>query len=180
MSLSLIICSSKPNDFNNITSIFHQGACTDTMEYNGKYMLSNNYECSKNLFHYSAENDIKFIYASSASVYGTGENGFSENRENEDPLNVYAFSKFLFDQYVRKHFDSVDNQVVGLRYFNVYGQQENHKGNMASPVYKFHNQLKDEGKTVIMVEHNLDNIDIADRKLVLKNGRLEKFAGSLQ
>ena len=125
--------------------IFHQGACTDTMEYDGKYMLATNYEYSKDLFQFAANNDIPFIYASSASVYGQGEKGFSEKRENENPLNVYAFSKFLFDQYVRHNLNQINNQVVGLRYFNVYGQQENHKGEMASPVNHFYNQIIEEG-----------------------------------
>ena len=131
---------------NDIDIIFHQGACSDTMEYDGQYMLTTNYDYSKELFNVAAEIFAPFIYASSAAVYGTGENGFVESRENEDPLNVYAFSKFLFDQYVRKNLSKVDNQVVGLRYFNVYGQQENHKGKMASPVYHFYNQLKDKGE----------------------------------
>jgi len=125
--------------------IFHQGACTDTMEYDGKYMLATNYEYSKDLFQFAANNDIPFIYASSASVYGQGEKGFSEKRENENPLNVYAFSKFLFDQYVRHNLNQINNQVVGLRYFNVYGQQENHKGKMASPVNHFYNQIIEDG-----------------------------------
>lgn len=128
----------------DIRAIIHQGACTDTMEHNGKYMLSNNYEYSKELFHFSQKRKIPFLYASSASVYGNGENGFKEKRKNEDPLNVYAFSKFLFDQYVRRHLKKSKSQIVGLRYFNVYGQQENHKGRMASPVNHFYNQLKKE------------------------------------
>lgn len=130
---------------NDIDVIFHQGACSNTMEYDGQYMMAANYEYSKELFNLAAETFVPFIYASSASVYGTGEKGFAEKREHEDPLNVYAFSKHLFDQYVRRNIKDVDNQVVGLRYFNVYGQQENHKGKMASPVYHFYNQLKNEG-----------------------------------
>lgn len=130
---------------NDIDVIFHQGACSNTMETDGQYMMTVNYDYSKELFNLAAEIFVPFIYASSASVYGSGEKGFIEARENEDPLNVYAFSKFLFDQYVRKNFNKVDNQVVGLRYFNVYGQQENHKKKMASPVYHFYNQLQEEG-----------------------------------
>ena len=133
----------------NIEAIFHQGACTDTMETNGKYMLKNNYEYSKKLFHFATKRKIPFIYASSASVYGRGKKGFNENRNNENPLNVYAFSKFLFDQYVRNYINKVDSQVVGLRYFNVYGQQENHKGRMSSPVLKFYKQLKKEKKAKV-------------------------------
>ena len=132
----------------NIDAIFHEGACADTMEWNGKYMLENNYEYSKKLLRFAIKKGISFIYASSASVYGNGEKGFSEKLENENPLNVYAFSKYLFDQYVRKlkRVSSVSSQIVGLRYFNVYGQQENHKGRMASTAYHFFHQLKEEGK----------------------------------
>ncbi len=128
-----------------IDTIFHQGACSDTMENDGKYMMHNNYDYSKQLLEFAIENGIRFIYASSASVYGNAENGFKEDRKNEYPLNIYAFSKFLFDQYVRKVIDKVNIQIVGLRYFNVYGPQETHKGKMASVVYHFHNEILDDG-----------------------------------
>jgi len=130
----------------NIEAIFHQGACSNTMEYNGRYMMENNYEYSKRLLQFAIDNKIRFIYASSASVYGTGRNGFREEKECEYPLNIYAFSKFLFDQYVRRIIDDAKVQIVGLRYFNVYGPQENHKGKMASVIFHFHNQIIKEGK----------------------------------
>lgn len=128
-----------------IETIFHQGACSDTLEEDGKYMLHNNYDYSKALLEFAARNNIRFIYASSASVYGDGKNGFAENRSNEYPLNVYAFSKFMFDQYIRGLIDKVNIQIAGLRYFNVYGPQEMHKGKMASVIYHFHNQILDDG-----------------------------------
>jgi ADP-L-glycero-D-manno-heptose 6-epimerase len=128
----------------NIEAIFHQGACSSTTETDGRYMMSNNYEYSKELLHFCLKRDIDFLYASSASVYGNGTNGFSETRQCEYPLNVYAFSKYLFDNYVRRILkeNSPESQVLGLRYFNVYGPQENHKGDMASVMFKFYNQLK--------------------------------------
>ncbi len=129
----------------NIELIFHEGACSNTLETDGKYMLKNNYEYSKTLLHYSLSNNIRFIYASSASVYGLGQNGFEENRKNEFPLNIYAYSKFLFDQYVRRNALDKNTQIVGLRYFNVYGPNEHHKGKMASVIYHFHNQIQDDG-----------------------------------
>ncbi|WP_022671075.1 ADP-glyceromanno-heptose 6-epimerase [Hippea alviniae] len=128
------------NEF-DIELIFHQGACSDTLEGNGKYMIKNNYDYSKALLHYATDKKIRFIYASSASVYGLGKNGFEEKRENEYPLNVYAFSKFMFDNYVRRVGFDKAAQIVGLRYFNVYGPNEHHKGKMASVVYHFHNQI---------------------------------------
>lgn len=127
-----------------IDAIFHQGACSNTMETDGNYMMKNNYETSKNILHLCLENKIRLFYASSASVYGNGEKGFSEREENEYPLNVYAFSKYQFDRYVNILFKQkkINCQVVGLRYFNVYGAQENHKGKMASVAFHLFNQVK--------------------------------------
>lgn len=128
----------------NIEAIYHQGACSKTTEQDGRYMMQNNYEYSKTLLHYALKRQIPFIYASSASVYGVGDN-FREKRDYEHPLNVYAFSKYLFDQYVRKVISSAESQIVGLRYFNVYGPRESHKEGMASVIYHFNNQLKETG-----------------------------------
>jgi ADP-L-glycero-D-manno-heptose 6-epimerase len=127
--------------FDNIEAIFHQGACSSTTESDGVYMMKNNYEYSKILLSFAVRQGAQFIYASSASVYGNGKKGFYEHRSCENPLNIYAYSKFLFDQWVRKHIDEFDIQVVGLRYFNVYGPQENHKGDMASVAFKFFQQI---------------------------------------
>lgn len=131
--------------FEKITAIFHQGACTDTTEWNGNYMMRNNYEYSKTLFHYCLDKHIPFIYASSAAVYGGGSI-FQEKLEYEKPLNVYGYSKFLFDQYVRRFMPQPKSQVVGLRYFNVYGPREQHKGKMASVAFHLNNQLLQEGR----------------------------------
>ncbi len=129
---------------NKIKAIFHQGACSDTTEWNGQYMLENNYEYSKVLLHYCLQYEISFIYASSAAVYGNGSE-FKEELQFEKPLNVYGYSKFLFDQYVRKLMPTLTSQVVGTRYFNVYGPNEFHKGAMASVALHNHNQIKNEG-----------------------------------
>jgi ADP-L-glycero-D-manno-heptose 6-epimerase len=115
-----------------IDAVFHQGACATTTEWDGRYMLENNYEYSKALLHYCLGRRIPFLYASSAAVYGMGP-GFKEAREYERPLNVYGYSKLLFDQYVRRILPSLESQVVGLRYFNVYGPREQHKGAMVTP-----------------------------------------------
>jgi len=98
-------------------------------------MMSNNYEYSKTLLNHCLKNKIDFLYSSSAAVYGNGEKGFVEERESEYPLNVYGFSKFAFDNYVRLILPKAESQVIGLRYFNVYGPQENHKGRMASVAF---------------------------------------------
>ncbi|NQY73162.1 MAG: ADP-glyceromanno-heptose 6-epimerase [Candidatus Margulisbacteria bacterium] len=130
----------------DIDIIFHQGACSDTLETNETYMMANNYEYSKTLLDYCAENNIRLIYASSASVYGNGDQGFVENPTCENPLNLYAKSKHLFDQYVRTKLSHFPTQLLGLRYFNVFGPQEVHKGRMASVIYHFHNQIEQSGK----------------------------------
>lgn len=131
-------------DLNEISAIFHQGACSDTMESDGRFMMETNYEYSKVLLHYCMEAKIPYIYASSASTYGGGET-FIEDTEHEAALNVYAYSKLLFDRYVRIHAQRAESQIVGLRYFNVYGQGEAHKGRMASVAFHFHNQYRDNG-----------------------------------
>jgi len=127
-----------------IAVIFHQGACSTTTEWNGKFMMDVNYRYSKTLLQWTQQNAAPYIYASSASVYGMGHHGFKEERACEKPLNMYAYSKFLFDQYVRRQ--TLGSQVVGLRYFNVYGPREQHKGGMASTAYHFNNQLKQDGE----------------------------------
>lgn len=133
-------------DNEKIEVIFHEGACSDTMEYNGKYMMENNFEYTKNLMHFALKKKVQLIYASSASTYGSGKHGFSEKPACEEALNVYAFSKLFFDNYARRYFDTAESQLVGLRYFNVYGPQENHKGKMASMIFQMFNQWKAEGK----------------------------------
>ena len=130
----------------NIEVIFHEGACSDTMEYNGKYMMENNFEYTKTLMHFALKKKIQLLYASSASTYGSGKHGFSEKPACEEALNVYAFSKLFFDNYARRYFDAAESQIVGLRYFNVYGPQENHKGKMASMVFQMYNQWLAEKK----------------------------------
>lgn len=129
-------------DPTQIEAIFHQGACSTTTEWDGRYMMDNNYEYSKILFHYCQLHKIPFIYASSAAVYGA-DNQFKEDLAYESPLNVYGYSKFQFDQYLRRHQHQLTAPVVGLRYFNVYGPHEAHKGSMASVAYHLNNQIKD-------------------------------------
>ncbi len=126
--------------------IFHQGACSSTTEWDGKMMMETNFEYSKNLYRWAVDRGCPFIYASSASVYGNNT-AFTEKPENESPLNVYAYSKKLFDDYVRRNHKAGMSPVVGLRYFNVYGPREAHKGSMASVAFHLHNQIQ-RGDTV--------------------------------
>lgn len=132
--------------FDQVETVFHQGACSSTTETDGNYMLRNNYEYTKSVLKACVNWTSKLIYASSASVYGNGENGFAEKTECEYPLNVYASSKWLFDNYLRNQFSNLEIPVVGLRYFNVYGPQENHKRSMASVPFHFFEQVKEGGK----------------------------------
>ncbi|NRB58117.1 MAG: ADP-glyceromanno-heptose 6-epimerase [Salinicola sp.] len=124
-----------------IEVIFHEGACSDTTEWDGRFMLENNFEYSKVLLEYCQAKRIPFLYASSAATYG-GSEVFVEDPAHEKPLNVYGYSKLLFDQYVRARWDDFDSQVVGFRYFNVYGPREQHKGKMASVAYHHHTQVQ--------------------------------------
>lgn len=128
-------------DLPKIDAIFHEGACSDTTEWDGRYMMENNFEYSKVLLNYCEKMSIPFLYASSAATYG-GSEIFKEAPEHEKPLNVYGYSKLLFDQHVRSRWNKLTTQVVGFRYFNVYGPREQHKGKMASVAYHNHLQIK--------------------------------------
>ena len=128
-----------------ISAIMHQGACSNTMESDGAYMIDNNYRYSSDLLSYCQEESIPLIYASSAAVYGDKEM-FIESTDNEEPLNIYGYSKYLFDQLVRRRWSDNTAQVVGLRYFNVYGPREAHKEKMASVVYHLVRQYSKAGK----------------------------------
>src|SRR5262245_39567344 len=129
----------------SIDAVFHQGACSDTMESNGRYMIDNNYRYSMALLDFCLEDEVPFIYASSAAVYGASAT-FREERKFEAPLNVYGYSKFLFDQAVRRRLVEASSQIAGFRYFNVYGPNEWHKGRMASVAWHFFNQFQADGK----------------------------------
>lgn len=128
------------HDFGKLEAVFHQGACSTTTEWDGKYMMANNYEYSKVLLHYCLAHFVPFIYASSAATYGTTK-VFRESPEYEGPLNVYGYSKLQFDNYVRRLLAKARSQIVGLRYFNVYGPREQHKGSMASVAFHLNNQM---------------------------------------
>jgi len=129
----------------NIKALFHEGACSATTEWNGRYVMRNNYSYSQVLLHHCLEQGTPFIYASSAAVYGAS-NQFVEDPVFENPLNVYGYSKLQFDRYVRRIATNPASQVVGLRYFNVYGPHEQHKGSMASVAFHFNNQVREDGE----------------------------------
>ena len=129
------------DDFGDVEAVFHQGACSSTTEWDGKYMMDNNYQYSKELLHYCLDREIPFLYASSAATYGGRSDNFIEQRQYEQPLNVYGYSKFLFDQYVREILPEANSPVCGFRYFNVYGPREGHKGSMASVAFHLNTQI---------------------------------------
>ena len=128
-----------------VEAIFHEGACSDTMETDGRYMMENNFRYSQDILDWCLDQEVQFLYASSAATYG-GSSEFREERSLESPLNVYGYSKFLFDQIVRQRLSEAKSQVVGFRYFNVYGPRESHKGRMASVAFHHFNQFRAEGK----------------------------------
>jgi ADP-L-glycero-D-manno-heptose 6-epimerase len=185
-------------DFDDdVAAILHQGACSDTMEVDGRYMMRNNYRYSAVLLDHCQNNDIPLIYASSASVYGGGTT-FVERREHEAPLNVYGYSKFLFDQHVRRTLAERTAPIVGFRYFNVYGPGEQHKARMASVAFHFFHQYRKSGSVRLfagsggyaageqrrdfvavsdVVAANLDFLGQSDRSGIynLGSGRAETF-----
>ena len=142
--------------FGEVEAVFHEGACSDTMEPDGKYMMDNNYTLSCELFHACQDQGTRLLYASSAATYG-GSDTFSESPEFEKPLNVYGYSKLLFDQRLRREmgqrFENAAAQVAGFRYFNVYGPREQHKGRMASVAFHQFNQYHSDGKVKLFGEH---------------------------
>ena len=142
--------------FGKVEAVFHEGACSDTMESDGKYMMDNNYTLSCGLFNTCQRAGTRLLYASSAATYG-GSDTFKETPQYELPLNVYGYSKLLFDQRMRRecgdNFKKFKRQVVGFRYFNVYGPREQHKGRMASVAFHEFNQFKAEGKVKLFGEY---------------------------
>ena len=144
------------NAFGKVEAVFHEGACSDTMESDGKYMMDNNYTLSCGLFNACQQAGTRLLYASSAATYG-GSETFRETPEFELPLNVYGYSKLLFDQRMRRecgnNFKKFKRQVVGFRYFNVYGPREQHKGRMASVAFHQFNQFNAEGKVKLFGEY---------------------------
>lgn len=125
-----------------LRAVLHQGACSATTEWDGQYMMDNNYRYSVSLLEYCQSRDVQFIYASSAATYGGRTDNFVESREFESPLNVYGYSKLLFDEYVRRRLSKATAQIAGMRYFNVYGPREQHKGSMASVAFHLNKQIK--------------------------------------
>jgi ADP-L-glycero-D-manno-heptose 6-epimerase len=141
----------RANEFDDaVEAVLHQGACSDTMQTDGRYMMDNNYRYSRELLDWCQDEEVPLLYASSASVYGAGRE-FREERACEAPLNVYAYSKFLFDQHVRRRLPTRSAQIAGFRYFNVYGPNEAHKGRMASVALHAFNQFMTEGSVKLFV-----------------------------
>jgi ADP-L-glycero-D-manno-heptose 6-epimerase len=172
----------RAGEFENVKvrAILHQGACSNTLEDDGRYMMDNNFTYSKELLHFAIERKIPLVYASTAAVYGASPE-FKEVPANERPLNVYGYSKLVFDNYVRRMAGEIKSTVVGLRYFNVYGPREQHKGRMASVIHHFTRQLKDTG-TIRMFEGSGGYADGEQRRdfvFVKDLARMNMFFGGL-
>jgi ADP-L-glycero-D-manno-heptose 6-epimerase len=163
-----------------IRAILHQGACSNTLEDDGRYMMDNNFTFSKELLHFATDRRIPFVYASTAAVYGASTE-FTEVPANERPLNVYGYSKLVFDDYVRRLMPPFKSTVVGLRYFNVYGPREQHKGRMASVIHHFTRQLKDTGTIRMFVGSGgyADGEQRRDFVFVKDLARINQFFGGL-
>jgi ADP-L-glycero-D-manno-heptose 6-epimerase len=156
-------------EFGKVDAVFHQGACSDTTEWDGRYMMDTNFEFSKELATWCQTHGVPLIYASSAAVYGISGN-FREFDGGEKPLNVYGWSKWVFDQWLMQRWNHLDTRVVGFRYFNVYGPGEAHKGRMASVIHHFSRQVSETGKVRLFAgshgygdgEHRRDFVHVGD------------------
>ncbi len=172
-----------------IDAILHQGACSDTMEMDGRYMMDNNFRYSVDLLDWCQTEEVPLLYASSAAVYGAGP-VFSEGRAHEKPLNIYGYSKFLFDQVVRRRVaQGLSAQVAGFRYFNVYGLRESHKGRMASVAFHNFNEFRSTGKVKLFEgwqgygngEQSRDFVSVEDVvKVNLHFSRASRFGWGVQ
>ncbi len=132
-----------------VEAILHQGACTNTLEDDGVYMMDNNFQYTKEVLAFAIRQGAPLVVASTAAVYGlSGPGRFTPSLENERPLNIYGYSKLVFDHYLRNRIalGQVPITAVALRYFNVYGPREQHKGRMASVMHHFTRQMKETGK----------------------------------
>ncbi|PIE90316.1 MAG: ADP-glyceromanno-heptose 6-epimerase [Acidobacteria bacterium] len=144
----------------DIEAVIHMGACSSTTEKNASYLIQNNYRYTRRLAEWCLKHGARFIYASSAATYGDGNNGYGDNLEELNklqPLNMYGYSKHLFDQVA--HQKGWLNQMVGLKFFNVYGPNEDHKGEMSSVVYKGFHQVEKTGKIVLFKSHREEYSD---------------------
>jgi len=149
-----------PMMLDNVTAIFHLGACSATTEKDSAYLIRNNYEYTKTLAKRALQKNIRFVYASSAATYGDGNEGMDDQMEDLHqlrPLNMYGYSKHLFDCYAKRN--RFLNNIVGLKYFNVFGPNEDHKGDMRSVVHKAYGQINATGKVSLFKSHRPDYND---------------------
>ncbi len=155
--------------YGKVETVFHQGACSDTMQHDGRAMLDNNYRDSRVLLDACRARGTRLLYASSAATYGDGARGFREQPACERPLNVYGYSKLLFDQVVRRALPDARSQVIGFRYFNVYGAREQHKARMASVAFHHFNQFRSDGKVRLFGAYNGYDAGMQERDFVWVN-----------
>lgn len=147
-------------DFKDAKAVIHLGACSSTTERDSAYLMRNNYEFTRDLAEWAVANSVRFIYASSAATYGDGSSGMDDGAEDLTrlrPLNMYGYSKHLFDQYAARK--RLYENIVGLKYFNVFGPNEGHKGDMRSLVNKAYGQINETGKLQLFKSHNPDYKD---------------------
>jgi ADP-L-glycero-D-manno-heptose 6-epimerase len=150
----------RKDEFPSVDTVFHMGACSSTTETDEDYLNDNNYLYSRELCEWCMENRVRFVYASSAATYGDGSNGYSDSHDNlEDlePLNPYGRSKHIFDLWALEN--GLLDRIAGLKYFNVYGPREDHKGQMRSVVHKAYGQVLEKGSIALFRSHRPDYRD---------------------
>ncbi len=156
----LLSAIGRGSDLGGVTKVFHLGACSATTERDAGYLMRNNFDYTRRLAEWSLEKGARFVYASSAATYGDGSQGMDDKDEDLGklrPLNMYGYSKHWFDQYAQRH--GFLNQLVGLKYFNVYGPNENHKAQMRSVVNKAFNEVIDSGTIALFKSYKEDYKD---------------------
>jgi ADP-L-glycero-D-manno-heptose 6-epimerase len=153
-----------PQLFSDISSIFHLGACSSTTERNAAYLIRNNFEYTKRLAHFALEQDRRFVYASSAATYGGIATGLSETTPLESlrPLNMYGYSKHLFDCYAKRA--GMLPRITGLKYFNIFGPNEYHKGDMRSVAHKAFQQIREKGSVALFKSYRSEFPDGGQRR----------------
>ncbi|MDE2481234.1 MAG: ADP-glyceromanno-heptose 6-epimerase [bacterium] len=152
------------NYFGEVQTVFHLGACSATTETDADYLMRNNYEYTKHLAHWAIDLGARFVYASSAATYGALEDGLSDELELRSlrPLNMYAYSKHLFDLYAER--TGLAKRCVGLKYFNVFGPNEDHKGDMRSIVVKAFEQIRATGEVKLFKSYRTEYRDGEQRR----------------
>lgn len=156
----LRVCKTKGDTLGQVGAIFHMGACSSTTETDAQYLMKNNFAYTRDIAHWAVARRFRFVYASSAATYGNGSAGMSDQTEalyDYRPLNMYGYSKHLFDCHAIQR--GISRGILGIKFFNVFGPNENHKDDMRSVVHKGYHQILETGQLKLFKSHRPDYRD---------------------